>query len=95
VDDGTLLAELESVTTSTAVNVSLMKSEMRDKSGVDAATLASSWGAASEAVKRMRQVTTQMELRRMIHPSLTKRYKTNDSQLRYRLLHVTMFTDTI
>jgi hypothetical protein len=39
-DDGTLLAELESVTSTTDLNVSLVKSEIREKSGVDAATLA-------------------------------------------------------
>jgi hypothetical protein len=37
--DGTLLAELDNVTTSTDLNVSLVKYEMRDKAGVDAATL--------------------------------------------------------
>jgi hypothetical protein len=31
----------------------------------------------------------------MIHPSLTKQYKTNDRQLRYRRLPVTMYTDTM
>jgi hypothetical protein len=31
----------------------------------------------------------------MIHPSLTKRYKKNDRQLRYRRLPVTMYTDTM
>jgi hypothetical protein len=40
-------------------------------------------------------VTTQRVIRRMIHPSLTKRYKTNDKQLRYRRLPVTVFTDTM
>jgi hypothetical protein len=39
-DDGTLLAELESVTTTTDLNASLVKYEMRDKAGVCAATLA-------------------------------------------------------
>jgi hypothetical protein len=29
----------------------------------------------------------------MIHPSLTKRYKKNDRQIRYRRLPVTMYTD--
>jgi hypothetical protein len=41
-DDGTLLAELDDITTS--LNISLVKSEMRDKAGVDAATLAKNWG---------------------------------------------------
>jgi hypothetical protein len=31
----------------------------------------------------------------MIHPSLTKRYKTSDRQLRYRRLPVTIYTDTM
>jgi hypothetical protein len=60
---------------------------MRYKACVDDATL------AIEAAKRTRLVTTQRWIRRMIHPSLTKRYKTNERQLRYRRLPVTMYTD--
>jgi hypothetical protein len=56
-DDGTLLAELDNITTN--LNVSLVKSEMRDKAGVDAATLANNWGIEIEAAKRTRLVTTQ------------------------------------
>jgi hypothetical protein len=40
-------------------------------------------------------VTTQRGIRRIIHPSMTKRYNTNDKQIRYRRLSVTMFTDTM
>jgi hypothetical protein len=58
-DDGTLLAELESVTKTTDFNVSLVKYEMRYKAGVDAATLAKNWGIGIEAAKRTRMVTTQ------------------------------------
>jgi hypothetical protein len=94
-DDATLLAKLESVTTTTDLNVSLVKSEMRDKAGVDAATLAKNGGIGIEAAKRTRLVTTQRGIRRIIHPSLTKRYKTYDRQLRYLRLHVTMFTETM
>jgi hypothetical protein len=72
-DDGTLLADLDNITTATDFNVSLVKSEMRYKAGVDAATLATNWGIWNEATKRMRLVTTQRGIRRMIHPSLTKR----------------------
>jgi hypothetical protein len=72
-DDGTLLAELDNITTN--LNVSLVRYEMRDKAGVDAATLAKTWGIGIEAAKRTRLVTTQ---RGMIQPSLTKRYNTND-----------------
>jgi hypothetical protein len=40
-------------------------------------------------------VINQRGIRIMIHPSLIKRYKTNDRQRRYRCLPVTMFTDTM
>jgi hypothetical protein len=75
--------------------VSLVKSEMRDKAGFDAATMSNNWWIGIEAAKITRLVTTQRGTRRMIHPSLTKRYTTNDRQLRYRRLPVTMFTDTM
>jgi hypothetical protein len=73
----------------------MVKSEMRDKGGIYAATLANNWGIGIEAARRTRLVTTQRGIRRMIHPSLTKRYKTNDRQLRYRRLPVTLYTDTM
>jgi hypothetical protein len=92
-DDGKLLAELDD--TNLNLNISLVKSEMRYKAGVDAATLTKNWGIGLEAAKRKRLVTTQRGIRRMIHPSLTKRYKTNDKQLRYRRLPVTIYTDTM
>jgi hypothetical protein len=77
------------------LNVSMVKSEMRDKGGIDTATLAKNWGIGIKAAKRTRLVTTKRGIRRMVHPSLTKRYKTNDRQLRYRRLPVTMYTDTM
>jgi transcription initiation factor TFIIIB Brf1 subunit/transcription initiation factor TFIIB len=92
-DDGTLLAELDE--NNLNLNVSMVKSEIRDKGGIDAATLAKNWGIGIEAAKRTRLVTTQRGIRRMAHPSLTKRYKTNDRQLRYRRLPFTMYIDTM
>jgi hypothetical protein len=68
---------------------------MIDKAGVDAATLAKNWGTGIEAAKRTRLVTNKRGVRRIIHPSLTKLYKTNDRQLRYRRLSVTMLTATM
>jgi hypothetical protein len=68
---------------------------MRDKGVIDAATLAKNWGIGIEAAKRTRLVTIQRGIRGMVHPSLTNRYKTNDRQLRYRHLPVTMYTDTM
>jgi hypothetical protein len=81
-DDGTLLAELNCVTTTTDLNVYWVDSEMRNKAIVDAAILDKNWGIGIEAAKRMSLVTTQRGIRRMIHPSLTKQYKTKDRQLR-------------
>jgi hypothetical protein len=77
------------------LNISMFKSEMRDKGGIDAATLAKNWRIGIEADKRTRLVTTQGGIGRMLHPSLTKRYKTNDRQLRYLRLPVTMYTATM
>jgi hypothetical protein len=93
IDDGTLLAELDDKYLN--LNISLVKYEMRDKAGVDAATLAKNWGIGIEAAKRTRLVTTQRGIRRMIHHSFIKRYKTDDRQLRYRRLPVIMYTDTM
>jgi hypothetical protein len=93
VDDGTLLAELDDVNMN--LNIFLLKSETRDKVEVDVAKLANNWGIGLEAVKRTCLVTTQRSIIRMIHPSLNKRYKTNDRQLRYLRLPVTMYTATI
>jgi hypothetical protein len=92
-DDGTLLAQLDEKNSN--VNVSMVKSGMRDKGGIDAATLAKNWGIGIAEAKRTLLVTTQRGIRRMVHPSLTKRYKTNDRHLRYRRLPVTMNTDTM
>jgi hypothetical protein len=87
------LAELDDINLN--LNISLVKSEMIDKAGVDAATLAKNWGIGLKAAKRTRLVTTKRGIRGMIHPNFTKRYKTNYRQLRYRCLPVTMYTDTM
>jgi hypothetical protein len=94
-DDGTLLAQLDDNNLNLNLNISLVKYEMRDKAGIDAATLAKNGGIGIEATKRTRLVTTQRGVIRIIHPSLTNRYNTNDRQLRYRRLPVTIYTDTM
>jgi hypothetical protein len=75
-DDSTLLAALNCHEYIPYFNVSSVNSTMRGKGGVDAATLANNWGIGIEAAKRTHVVITQRGIRRMIHPSLTKRYKT-------------------
>jgi hypothetical protein len=46
-------------------------------------------------LKRTRLVTTQMGIQWMILPSLTKRFKTNDRQMIYRNLPITLYTDAM
>jgi hypothetical protein len=77
------------------VNMSSVIETTRDKGGVDAATLANNWGIGIEATKRTRLVITQIGVKRMIHPSLTKRFKTHYRQLRYLRLPITCYTDTM
>lgn len=76
------------------VNVSgVTSSDRRD--GVDAATLARNWGIGLHAAKKTLKVTTQRGVRTMVHPSLSRRFRTNDRQLRYRRLGIECFTDTL
>jgi hypothetical protein len=80
-DGGNLLAELVFFTTTTDLNVSLVKSEMRDKAGVNAVTFTNNWSIGIEVSKSTRPVTIQRGIIMIIHPSFTKWYKTNDRQL--------------
>jgi hypothetical protein len=48
-DDGALFSELDD--TNLNLNISFLKSEMRDKAGVDAATLAKNWGIGLEGAR--------------------------------------------
>jgi hypothetical protein len=88
-DESSLLQEMTSHVHISEVNMSSLTADMRDGGGVDVATLVNNFGIGIEAAKRTRLVTTQRGVKRMIHPSLSVRFGTNDRQLRYRRLHVT------
>jgi hypothetical protein len=94
-DDSSLLQEMTIHVHIAEVNMSSLTADMRDGGGVDVATLANNFGIGIEAAKRMRLMTTQRRVKRMIHPSLSVRFRTNDRQLRNRPLPVTCFTDTM
>jgi hypothetical protein len=94
-DDSSLLQDMTSHVHISEVNMSSLTADMRDGGGVDVATLAKNFGIGIEAAKRTRLVNTQRGVKRMIHPSLSVRFRTNDRQLRYRRLPVTCFTDTM
>jgi hypothetical protein len=94
-DDSYLLQEMASHVHISEVNMSNLTADMRDRGGVDVATLANNFGIGIEAAKRSRLVTTQRGVKRMIHPSLSVRFRTNDRHLRHHRLPMTCFTDTM
>jgi hypothetical protein len=65
------------------------------KGGVDVPTLARNLGISLEVAKRTRAVTSQRGVKSMIYPSLSRRRVTSDRHMRYRRLHMTLFTDTM
>jgi hypothetical protein len=91
--DSYLLQEMTSHVHISEVNMSSLTSDMRDGGGVDVETLENNFGIGIEAANRTRLVTTQRGVKRMLHPIISVRFRTNDRQLRYRRLPVTCFTD--
>ncbi|KAI2504636.1 Reverse transcriptase (RNA-dependent DNA polymerase) [Fragilaria crotonensis] len=61
----------------------------------EARTLARNWGIDLQTAKRTVDVTTQRGVRTVLHPTLSRRFRTNDRQLRYRRLPIDCFTDTL
>ncbi|KAI2506148.1 Reverse transcriptase (RNA-dependent DNA polymerase) [Fragilaria crotonensis] len=57
--------------------------------------LASNWGIDLTTARRTIDVTTQRGVRTVLHPTLSRRFRTNDRQLRYRRLAIDCFTDTL
>ena len=80
--------------TSSSKNVYDVHSTSRRKS-VDAELLARRWDIGLEAAKRTVKSTTQRGVRTVLHPSLSRRFRTNDRQLRYRRLRSDIFGDTL
>ena len=75
------------------VNVSgVTSSDRRD--GVDATTLARNWVIGLHAEEKTLKVTMQRGVRSMVHPSFSRRFRTNYRHLRYRRLGIECFTDT-
>ncbi|MGL4350630.1 MAG: hypothetical protein ACRCT2_08740, partial [Plesiomonas shigelloides] len=63
--------------------------------GITAEKLAKNWGISLERAEKTIKATTQRGVRTVLHPSLSRRFRTNDRQLRYRRLPITCFTDTM
>ena len=62
---------------------------------VDAETLAKRWNIPLRTAKRTLDATTQRGIRTVLHPTLSRRFRTNDRQLRYRRLTEDLYTDTL
>ena len=62
---------------------------------IGAKTLAKNWCIGLKQAERTIEATTQRGLRTILHPTLSRRFRTNDRQLRYRRLSHEMFTDTL
>ena len=76
-----------------SIAVAAMSSMAKPK--MDPAVLAKRWGIGLQAAKNTLKKTTQRAIRTVLHPSLSRRFRTNDRQLRYRRLPLDMFTDTL
>jgi len=76
------------------VRVSCVKTSDRCQ-GIDAAQLAPNWGIGLHVAEKTLKVTTQQGIRTLVHPSLSRRFRTQDRQLRYRRLPIECFTDTL
>ncbi|KAI2509582.1 Reverse transcriptase (RNA-dependent DNA polymerase) [Fragilaria crotonensis] len=57
--------------------------------------LARNWGIDKATARRTVSTTTQRGIRTVLHPTLSRRFRTNDRQLRYRRLPIECFTDTL
>jgi hypothetical protein len=65
------------------------------KHTLSADKLAKNWAISLDAAKQTLDVTTQRGVRTVANPSLSRRFRTNDRQLRYRRLCCNMYTDTL
>ena len=57
--------------------------------------LATNWNIDLDTARRTVEVTTQRGVRTVSNPSLSRRYRTNDRQLRYRRIPFDMFSDAM
>ena len=67
----------------------------KERQTMSAAKLANRWNIGLDAAKRTLDRTTQRGIRLVANPSINRRLRTNDRQLRYRRLKTNIFTDTM
>jgi hypothetical protein len=57
--------------------------------------LAKRWKIGLDAAKRTLRATTHSTVRTTLHPTLSRRFRTNDQQMRYRRISHEVYTDTM
>ena len=67
----------------------------RQRFKMEPARLAKNWGISLNAARKALEATTMKGVWTTLHPTLSRRFRTNDRQLRYRRLSHDMFTDTL
>ena len=73
----------------------IAKIQTKQHKGIEPQVLARRWGIGIEAAINTINRTTQRGVRTVLHPSLSRRFWTNDRQLRYRRLPIDIFADTM
>jgi ribosomal protein L31E len=76
------------------VYVSVMRA-VKPRYSIQPSVLAKNWNIGLKTAKHTLEATLQRAVRTTIHPTLSRRFRTNDRQLRYRRLAHDMFTDTM
>jgi hypothetical protein len=79
------------------VRISLVKSVNSRKGllAIGPTILAKRWKIGLDAAKRTLRATTHSIVRTTLHPTLSRRFRTNDRQLRYRRIPHEVYTDTM
>jgi hypothetical protein len=79
------------------VRISLVKSVNSRKGllAIGPTLLAKRWKIKLDAAKRTLRATTHSIVRTTLHPTLSRRFRTNDRQLRYRRIPHEVYTDTM
>ena len=72
------------------LNIRSMSSARRNR--VSPETPFEKWDIGLATAKRTTRMTTQTAVKTVEHPSLQRRFRTNDRQLRYRRLNTTFFS---
>mgnify|MGYP006186246423 CR=1 FL=1 len=80
---------------SVQIQISLVLIGMVRKPSVEPIVLAKRWGITPEKAQKTIQATTQRGIRTMLHPLLSRRFRTNDRNLLYHQLAHPVFSDTM